>query len=318
MSAGVGIAFNTITDTVEAFLSGATVTAAGSVGLSAGESATIKALTIGSASPPRRGQRRRLGRRGRLGQYHRRLRRGLHRRRQRFVNAQGGGVSLSATDNSSITADAGGVGIALGITGGSSGGVTVGISAATNTVTNQVLAYIDGSTVNSAGALTLTASETSTIYALTIGGALSVGGGGAGVGVGLAGAGSGNTIDNTVEAYIQDNASVTTTSSGNVTLMATDSPTITANAGGVGSQSPGGTAGVGVSVGVGYASTSVADPVKAFITDSTVTAGGRRGPPCDGDGQHHHREPRRRHLLGGGQVGVASASRGLVYQFHHQ
>ena len=66
---------------------------------------------------------------------------------------------------------------------------------------------------------------------MTVGGAVSVG-------VGrhrLAGARSPwasvirtNTVKNTVEAYLADGASVTTTNSGDVTLTATDSPNLTA------------------------------------------------------------------------------------------
>ena len=57
-------------------------------------------------------------------------------------------------------------------------------------------------------------------------------------------------------------------------LTATDSPSITANGGGVGVAVGGGVAGVGVSAGVGYANNSVADAVKAYIFGSNVAAAG--------------------------------------------
>ena len=48
-----------------------------------------------------------------------------------------------------------------------------------------------------------------------------------------AGAWSDNTVENDIEAYIQNNATVTA-SGGNITVTAADNPTITANGGGVG------------------------------------------------------------------------------------
>src|SRR5207253_1270111 len=96
--------------------------------------------------------------------------------------------------------------------------------------------YVDHSTLHATGGnVELTTSETGTIDALTIGGAVAVGGGGAnGVGVGLAGAGSGNTVKNSVLSYIQNNSSVTITTSGSLNVSATDISHITANAGGIG------------------------------------------------------------------------------------
>src|SRR5262249_45318177 len=131
----------------------------------------------------------------------------------RGVTARNGSISLTATDNSSITANAGGFGIGLARSvAGTAIGASIGLSAATNDVEHHVLADADRSSLTSStGDVTLSASETATIQALTIGGAVAVGAGGGatGVGIGAAGAGSGNTIKNHVMAFAQDGAVLT-------------------------------------------------------------------------------------------------------------
>ena len=121
----------------------------------------------------------------------------------------------------------------------------------------------------------MTASEQATIDALTIGGAVGVGAGGAaGVGVGGAGAGSGNTVRNTIEASISGNSTVTSTG-GNVSLSALDSAQIKADGGGISvGVGAGGIAGVGASVGVGFASNLIQNDVRTTINQSDVTAAG--------------------------------------------
>ena len=122
------------------------------------------------------------------------------------------------------------------------------------------------------GDVLLQATEGATIQAWTVGGAVAAGIGGAGVGVGLAGAGSGNYIDNTAKAYAQDSATLTAFA-GNVKILASDMPSITANGGGVGiGVGVGAGGGVAVSLGVGFAINSITDTVEAFVDSSTVTA----------------------------------------------
>ena len=167
-----------------------------------------------------------------------------------------GTVTLSATDMSKIIADAGGVGIA--IAGGQGGGsaLTAGLSVAINDIANQVLAVIDDSTVEANGAVQLTATSTATVDALTIAVAFAGSGGqGGGFSFSGAGSGSGNTIENVVKAGILNGAAVTTRGTGSVTLAATDTSKIIADAGGVGIAVAGGqgggsalTAGVSVAI----------------------------------------------------------------------
>ena len=70
-----------------------------------------------------------------------------------------GNVSLTADDYSLIHSDAGGVAIAVaaGEGGKTVGSVSIGAAVASNHVTNGVNAFIDGSTVNAAGSISVTA-----------------------------------------------------------------------------------------------------------------------------------------------------------------
>ena len=196
------------------------------------------------------------------------------------VNAQAGsgGVSISATDASRITANGGGLGIGV-ITGdgGSSTGVSLGAAIAINSISNTVLAFIDDSTASGEATISVTASETADVWALTIGGAVAVStGDSTSTSVALAGAGSGNTVTNDTEARIVDGSSVTTTTAGDVSLTATDDSSVQAYAGGLGvaiAVSSGGTA-AGVGVGVAASTNTVTSTVKAFIDGSNVTAAG--------------------------------------------
>ncbi|WP_157369663.1 beta strand repeat-containing protein, partial [Zavarzinella formosa] len=191
----------------------------------------------------------------------------------------GGGVTVSAQNNSADSAKVASVSVAGAFGANGAAGVAVGIGVATNDIANTVAGIIDHSTVNSGGPVAVSSTESSNINALTIGAAVAVGGGGAaGVGVGAAGAGSGNTVKNTVQALIQKGATVTTTS-GDVTLSATDSASITANGGGVGvSVGAGGSGGgVGASLGVSFATNDIEDTVQAIADQSNVTSAGQVG-----------------------------------------
>ena len=232
VSLGVGFAINTITDTVKAYVDTAQVTAAGAVSLAALEAAQISGLTIGGAVAVAGGG-------GGVGvavagsttidtvqddvEAYIRNSNGTN-----GVTAQGGGVSLSASDNTTIATSGGGVGLALG-GGAVAVAGAVGFAVVTNTVTNQVLAYVDGSDVTAAGGdVALTATETPTITAVSAGGAVSIASGAAAAAGAGAGGNSTNTLDNTVEAYLANGASIRTTTSGDVTLTATDTPNVTA------------------------------------------------------------------------------------------
>jgi hypothetical protein len=197
-----------------------------------------------------------------------------------------GGVSLTAKDESKITADAGGVGVGLLFGGGGGGAGSVGVAARRNDITNNVKAYVDGAKVTSAGTVTLLAKETATIDAFALGGAVAVAaGGGGGVALGAAGADTTNHIGNNVYAYVansSEDSSKGVTSQGALSLTAIDAPTMTADAGGASLIIAGGGGG-GAAVAVGFAISinDVADKVKAYTTDSTLKATAGTVPQCE-------------------------------------
>src|SRR5262249_53576334 len=80
----------------------------------------------------------------------------------RVTNHNGQPVSLTASDDSFITANAGAISVAIG--GGSSGrDLALGASVAVNVITNDVSALVDGSTVDAGGDVALSAAEAATI-----------------------------------------------------------------------------------------------------------------------------------------------------------
>ncbi len=282
VSLGVGAAVNTITDTTLAFVDDSTVSAASAVSLAANETASIVAISYGGTVSAAGGGEGGVS----VGVAGADSSNSIADKVQAYINnsngdnsvkASNGSITLKASDSPTINAYGGGLAIA-GAGGGAAGvGVTVGFSAATNSVQDTVQAFIADSTVTATGnAIALTATDTANVVAYTVGGAVSgAGGGAAGVGVGAAGAGSGNTITDIVEAVIQEGSIVTTITTGDVTLMATDNPSVTANGGGVGlTGAGGGAAGVAVSLGVAAAVNSIQDTVEAFVNNSQIASAG--------------------------------------------
>src|SRR5205085_4494833 len=92
------------------------------------------------------------------------------------VRAREGAVEVTALDDSSIRADAGGFAVALSNAkqSGTSVGVAIGAAVAVNNIGGgsgrRVKAYIEASTVNAAGDVELDADSTASIGALTMGG----------------------------------------------------------------------------------------------------------------------------------------------------
>src|SRR5262249_5381793 len=117
-------------------------------------------------------------------------------------DATGTGMTVYATTN--ITADAGGLTIALNLGAKSTVGISVGIAAAVNNITDTTQAFVADSTVGGTS-VDIAATSATTIDAVTIGGVLeaTLGKGDGFQGDG-AGAGSGNTINDTVASYIKD------------------------------------------------------------------------------------------------------------------
>ena len=278
LAAGVSVASNDINNTTQAFIDSSKVTSASDVELTATSTPNIEALTIGvaiAASASAMGGLAGSGAGSGSGntiadtvQAYISARSGANL----GVFANGGAVAITATDSPTVEAAAGSLAFDFQIGGG---GLTasVGISVAINDVEDKVFAYIDDSTVTATSHdVDLSAKETAVIKALTIGGAIAVGVGGSGAGVGAAGAGSGNTVKNQVYAYVQDNSTVTTVTSGSVSLIATDNSKITADGGGISLAGEAFTSGAAVSLGVAAANNDIENIVKTNVDTSTVKA----------------------------------------------
>ncbi|MFN8197169.1 MAG: hypothetical protein U0R72_02430 [Nakamurella multipartita] len=180
-----------------------------------------------------------------------------------------GAVTIRASTAGRVTADAGGFAVALALSTAGKPPVSVaaGLSAAVNQITGDTTAEFTGSTVTASG-VTVQAVATTTIAALTIGGA-------AGSAAG-SGAGSGNTIGTVLTATIDE--STVSAGSGAVRVVATDASTVTADAGGlaVAVQITGnapGTVTLAAAIGASAAVNAIGNDVTAQIVDSTVTAG---------------------------------------------
>ncbi len=87
----------------------------------------------------------------------------------------GGNVSISSSDTTNDTANAGGVGFTAASSDGTSVGVSVGTAVAINVVGNTVEAFLDRSSVDSSGGVSLSATEKATVSTLSIGGAVAAG-----------------------------------------------------------------------------------------------------------------------------------------------
>ncbi len=286
-SLGVAAASNNIENNVKAYVDSSVVTSAGMVQIAATEQASIFTVTIGGAVSLGLGVGELLGVGIGLAVAGSDSSSNIADNIDAYVSdgstvTAGGSVSIDATDNSSITAGGGGIAVAVGIGAGVfAGGLAfaAGFAVATNNIQNSVLAYVSDSSVSATdNNVSVAAVETSSMTAVTVGGAVSIGVG-AGIGAGIAvaiGVGySSNTSDNTVEAYLTDGAQVTTNTGGNVTLTATDSPNLDAITVAASVGISGGIAAGTVTASAAIASNNVEDTVEAFSIDSTITSAGQ-------------------------------------------
>ncbi|MFO7617339.1 MAG: hypothetical protein R6V75_08800, partial [Bacteroidales bacterium] len=280
---GASVAENRIENETKAYIDNSTVTSTGSIELAATSGARIEALSIGGAAAVGASSEKSglafAGAGAGSGNTIRNTIEAAIRNGSTVTTTGAGAVILTAADTSTITADAGGVAIAIASGGQSSGtALSIGISVAVNEIGNDVYAVTDDSAVISGGNVVLSATSASTIDALSIGGAVSVGASSQATGFAFAGAGagSGNTIRNTIEAAIRNGSTVTTTGAGAVILTAVDASAIIADAGGVGVAvgASGQGTGAALSVGVSIADNLIENKTKAFIDGATVNAAG--------------------------------------------
>ena len=188
------------------------------------------------------------------------------------LTATGGIVHVYASDDTDIEADGGGAGIVYD-DNGTNAGAAIGFSVAINEVTNAVRSTVDASTID-ASVVEIKAASTASIHALTIAGGGTYSGSGGGSGFDFVGAGavSVNTVKITVEALVQNGATVTATTS--VLVEANDDTWVRADGGAAAlflsdsSQS----GGLTIELGVGVATNSIENQIHACADDATLTA----------------------------------------------
>ncbi len=284
---GVGIAQNTVSNTVKAYINASNAVADAGISLDATSGPDVHSLGLGVAAAISRGS----DLTGALAGAGSAATNSVNDTIAAYIIActtaepittGTGGVSVTASDTSNLTADAAAFSLAAALAQSKDPAVAiaVGASIAENNVGTgsgeSIEAYIYGSDVSAAGPVVVSASSTATINSLAIGGAFT-GSKGQGVSVAVAGSGAGtySTVQQTIFASIQDGSSVTTTSSGSVSVSATDSSSILADAGGVSiSVAYGNGTSVSGSVGAANANNTMEDTVTAFIDSSLVSAGG--------------------------------------------
>ena len=201
------------------------------------------------------------------------------------VNPNGGDLTLTATDHSTIDADAVGAAIAVaGSGGGAAAAISVGISIAQNTIGNHVGSFITSTNPINAksGAIHLTTGESSQITAHSTAASVSVAAAQA-AGVALAGGGAValNVITSDALSYVQN---TNLQSSGDTTLAATNTSKIDATIVAVAAAVGGGQNGVAAAIGASVAENSIgydqgggldSADTEAYVLNSSVNAGGK-------------------------------------------
>jgi hypothetical protein len=139
------------------------------------------------------------------------------------------GLSLSATDKTGIIANAAGGSLSVGA--GKTGlAMAVGGSFAINSIGNTVRSYVDSSTLDTNGAISIISTSDSSIWGLAVGAAVGVGvgsAGGTGASLSIGVSVSHNSIGNITESYIKNSSSVLT-GGNDITISAVDNASIMA------------------------------------------------------------------------------------------
>jgi 6-phosphogluconolactonase (cycloisomerase 2 family) len=140
------------------------------------------------------------------------------------VSSTHNAVRIKADEQTAIVADAGGFAFSLRKATSSGASLSIGASLALNDIANFSEASVDASQISSGGAITLDATSTGSIDALTMAGALSATLGGNSLNFGFAGAGtgSGNKVTNSLQARLLNGARLTSQNGGAVSVTASD------------------------------------------------------------------------------------------------
>ncbi len=200
---GGGLAYNLIDNQIEAFIDDSQIVTAGSLQILAVSTGRIRTIAAGGAGA------KKLALAGGVALNSITTTIDAYVSNSQKIEATGS-ILVSATDSSSIGALAGGA--------AGAGKVAIGAAVSTNDISNTIEAYVKRSTVESTGSgFEVSATSTSKIDSLTVGGA------GAGK-FALGGSVSLNEINNTVDARISNDSTVT--ANGTVTVLDATNPAI--------------------------------------------------------------------------------------------
>src|SRR6185503_3395497 len=186
----------------------------------------------------------------------------------------GGDVDIDAQNSSSIAAIVGAVSAAVGV-GQTGVGVSIGAAIALNKIgfdlggnplSNQIHAYINDSTIDATGALTLDAHASQHIDAGVLAGSVAVAAGQTGVAVSGSGVFVMNQIGADVAAYILGDGG-DTIEAGSISVYASDDSVINNVAGAAAAAAAFGQIGVAVSIGGAVAINEISTSVDANIRD---------------------------------------------------
>ena len=293
VSIGVALAENDISNDVEAFIanasSGVTATS-GPIVVNATESASITSTTIAASVAASWGAIA-IAAAGAGANALNVINTTTAAHVDASVLASSGGVTLSASTPSALTIHAIVVAAAASLAGGVvAAGAALGVALAQNLIgwhsdgsagSANVEAYVVNSSIDTGGALRVTATAAATITAEMVSGAVAIVGGV--VGIGLAGAGVHvvNKIAMHVEAYIEGDGANGIYAAA-VSLAARDTSSITANALGVAVAAAFGALGFGLSIGVSIAENDISNRVFSCIEGVDGAANTTDAPCADG------------------------------------
>jgi hypothetical protein len=278
---GASFAENQITNDVQAVIDTSTASAGQNVALTAtSNGAAIHALTIGASLAVDIGNRE-----GILGSGAGALSFNIIRNTVETavnggssVTTTNGDVTLTASDDSTIEAQAWGFG--FGLTVSQNVAVSMGFGITLNDIGNVIRSNVDSSTVSAGHAIALDASSTPTITSLEVAAAISANFNTSNVSAAVAAAGAGgkNTISNTIESSITGGSSITSRNSGDVDVQAVDNAGITATATAVVvTASTSDVFAAAVSLSGTYAENDITDQTHAFIDGVAVNSAGTVG-----------------------------------------
>jgi hypothetical protein len=188
-----------------------------------------------------------------------------------------GSLELSATDNSVVYSNAGGVGLAAATAeDGFQATMAVGAAQGTNSISSDVQAAVSNSTVTTSGDLTVAADSQANIDSIGYGVALGLEFADAGLSSAGSGAAAYNTTQNSTIAHITG-GTVTVNGNNSLTVAATDAAQISVGAGS-GSLSVAVGEGAALAVGTVIAQNALNNTTEAYV--GTLTPASGSTPPA--------------------------------------